>query len=79
MQQKISFERKGIDTLRLARILLPSLEKKTLSFVADFYEIDIEKSHRASYDGHAFFTISHVIPVNFVISLGITFFGQIRL
>lgn len=50
MQQKISFERKGIDTLRLARILLPSLEKKTLSFVADFYEIDIEKSHRASYD-----------------------------
>lgn len=50
LQQKLSFERKGIDTLRLAKILLPSLEKKTLSHVADFYGIVIEQAHRAYHD-----------------------------
>lgn len=49
-KQKISFERKGIDTLRLARILHPSLEKKTLSAMAEFYQIDPGHSHRACDD-----------------------------
>lgn len=52
-QQNISFKRKGIDTLRLAKILLPSLEKKTLSLVADFYDISIEQAHRAYHDAAA--------------------------
>lgn len=49
-KQNISFERKGIDTLRLARIFHPSLEKKTLSAMAEFYGIDSGHSHRACDD-----------------------------
>jgi DNA polymerase-3 subunit alpha (Gram-positive type) len=49
-EQKISFERKGSDTLRLARILHPSLEKKTLTAMAEFYSIDPGQAHRACDD-----------------------------
>jgi DNA polymerase-3 subunit alpha (Gram-positive type) len=49
-KQKISFERKGSDTLRLARILHPSLDKKTLTAMAEFYSIDPGQAHRACDD-----------------------------
>lgn len=49
-QQGISFERKGIDTLRLAKLLLPSLDKKTLAAVSDFYGVDMGHAHRACHD-----------------------------
>lgn len=49
-KQGVSFERKGIDTLRLARILLPSLERKTLEAVTKFYGISQKQAHRAGDD-----------------------------
>lgn len=49
-KQKLSFERKGIDTLRLARILQPSLEKKTLTAMAEFYGVNPGQAHRAEDD-----------------------------
>lgn len=49
-KQKLSFERKGIDTLRLARILQPSLEKKTLTAMTEFYGINPRQVHRAEDD-----------------------------
>jgi len=48
----IPFERQGIDTLRLSRAFLLSLEKKTLSDVCAYYEIPLE-AHRAWHDAEA--------------------------
>ncbi len=49
-KQKLSFERKGTDTLRLARIFHPSMEKKTLAAMAAAYGIDPGREHRAADD-----------------------------
>lgn len=49
-KQKLSFEREGIDTLRLARILHPSFEKKTLLAMTEFYHVNPGQVHRAEDD-----------------------------
>lgn len=49
-KQKLSFEREGIDTLRLARILHPALEKKTLTAMTEFYGVNPGRAHRAEDD-----------------------------
>lgn len=49
---KLSFERMGIDTLRISRICLPELEKKTLGFMCEHYQIPLE-AHRAINDAKA--------------------------
>lgn len=49
-KQKLSFEREGIDTLRLARILHPSFEKKTLAAMTEFYHVNPGQAHRAEDD-----------------------------
>ena len=49
-KEKLSFERTGIDTLRLARILHPSLEKKTLNAMTAYYGINPGQAHRACDD-----------------------------
>lgn len=45
-----TFERKGLDTLTLARLLLPQLEGKSLDKVAAYYGIVQEHHHRALDD-----------------------------
>lgn len=47
-----SFERTGIDTLRIARACLPELSKKTLGSVCEYYGIPL-KAHRALEDARA--------------------------
>lgn len=49
---KRSFERKGIDTLRIARRFLPSLEHRTLEFLCKHYGIP-HTAHRALEDAKA--------------------------
>ena len=53
INQKASFERQGIDTLKIARKLLPPEEKKTLQCLCDRYEIRREHRHRALDDALA--------------------------
>ena len=48
-----SFERKGLDTLRLARLCHPELESKKLTDLCEYYEIKTECSHRAYEDAVA--------------------------
>lgn len=48
-QKKIPFEKKGIDTLRIARVVLPELESKKLTDLCKYFQIDPGNSHRA-YD-----------------------------
>ena len=53
MHRNLDFERQGMDTLKLARKLLPPEEKKTLQLLCDRYGIDRERRHRALDDALA--------------------------
>ena len=50
--QKISFERDGIDTLKIARKYLPDLESRSLEYLCRHYGIR-HSAHRALHDAHA--------------------------
>ncbi|MBQ4283610.1 MAG: 3'-5' exoribonuclease [Lachnospira sp.] len=47
------FEKKGIDTLKLARRLLPEVPHKTLAFLCEHFGIDAGNSHRALDDTYS--------------------------
>ena len=49
VNNNIKFERQGIDTLKLARRLLPEVEHKNLEYLCRYFNIDAGNSHRA-YD-----------------------------
>lgn len=52
VDEKLRFEHKGIDTLHLARILLPSLQSKTLPMCCAYFGI-VYNPHRALADAKA--------------------------
>ena len=45
----LKFEKQGIDTLKLARRLLPDIPHKNLEYLCEYFNIDAGNSHRA-YD-----------------------------
>lgn len=49
---KQSFEKQGIDTLRIARCFLPQLEHRTLPYLCQYYQIEHD-AHRAFADAEA--------------------------
>ena len=53
VKQKLVFERKGIDTLQIARTLLSDLESKSLEALCQYYGIVNKKHHRAFEDAKA--------------------------
>ncbi|MDE7019161.1 MAG: 3'-5' exonuclease [Lachnospiraceae bacterium] len=52
VNQRLSFEKKGIDTLKLARTFLPELESKSLGFLCKHFGI-AHNAHRALADAEA--------------------------
>lgn len=52
VNQKLSFEKKGIDTLRISRCFLPQLEHRTLEYLCQYYQIP-HLAHRAFADAEA--------------------------
>lgn len=48
-----TFERQGIDTLKIARLVHPEIESKTLDSMCDYYQITRSASHRAFEDAKA--------------------------
>lgn len=60
VNQKKTFERTGIDTLRIARRFLPGLESRNLSFLCEHYHIALE-AHRALNDAVAAHTLYQVL------------------
>lgn len=52
VNQKLSFEKTGIDTLRIARRYLPQLESRSLASLCAYYEI-AHQAHRAQADAAA--------------------------
>ncbi len=55
------FEKEGIDTLRIARILAPELESKRLEFLCGHYGIDAGQSHRAFDDARSAMRLYEVL------------------
>lgn len=49
----LPFEKEGVDTLKIARALLPDLEHKNLTYLCTYYHIAQERAHRASDDACA--------------------------
>ena len=52
VNEKLTFERQGIDTLKIARTFLQELESRSLDFLCKFYDIP-HKAHRALADAEA--------------------------
>ncbi len=52
VNQRLTFEKKGVDTLRIARRFLPELPHRTLPYLCEYYEI-IHRAHRALSDAEA--------------------------
>lgn len=53
MNRNIPFEHPGMDTLKIARKILPPEDKKTLQFLCDRYQISRRRQHRALDDALA--------------------------
>lgn len=49
----LSFEKEGIDTLKIARALFPEMEHRNLGCLCTYYQIDQGKAHRAANDAFA--------------------------
>lgn len=53
MLQKLKFDKKGLDTLSIARHFLSQLEKRSLTYLCQYYNIDRAHAHRAYDDAQA--------------------------
>lgn len=53
INEKLSFEKRGVDTLKIARKALPNLEHRTLEYLCGYYGIARENGHRALCDAIA--------------------------
>ncbi len=53
MNLNIEFEKRGMDTLKIARKTLPRLESRALDYLCAFYHIKDENHHRAFNDARA--------------------------
>lgn len=53
VNHRLSFEKSGIDTLKLSRKFLPELEKKTLDYLCEYLGIERNRNHRALEDAKA--------------------------
>ena len=53
INEKLSFEKQGVDTLKIARKALPNLEHRTLEYLCGYYGIARENGHRALCDAIA--------------------------
>lgn len=50
VNRRLTFEKDGIDTLKLCRILMPAEEKKNLSAACEYFGIHPDTAHRALSD-----------------------------
>lgn len=57
----LPFEKKGLDTLKIARKVLPQLESRSLGALCEHYEIVNQAAHRAYHDALATAKIYHML------------------
>ncbi len=53
MNLNLTFDKEGIDTLKIARTLFPGMEHRSLQALCSYYHIQPEKTHRAAHDALA--------------------------
>lgn len=53
MDSQYIFEKQGIDTLKIARRLLPEIPHKNLEYLCDYFKLDKGNSHRAFDDAQS--------------------------
>lgn len=56
-----TYERKGLDTLKLARKYLTDVESKKLDFLCQYFEIEDENHHRALNDARATYRLYNIL------------------
>lgn len=61
----LAFEKKGVDTLGIARKVLPQLESRSLSALCEYYQIPLEHHHRAMADAEAAFRLYQRLQIEF--------------
>lgn len=64
VDQKMKFERLGVDTLKIARKFLPELESRSLDFLCQHYQIP-HKAHRALEDAKATVALYQILKNQF--------------
>lgn len=64
---KMTFEKEAIDTLKLARRFLPELEKRSLEYLCEYYQITQKEKHRAYYDALAASQLYQVLGERFFV------------
>ena len=64
-QYGFGFEKKGIDTLKIARKCLCGLQSKSLECLCNYYEIQNPAAHRAYYDALSTAKIYHMLAHDF--------------
>ncbi len=62
---ELEFEKEGMDTLRIARKVLPDLKKKSLSYLCEYYRIENKNQHRAFDDAEATVTLYKKLALDF--------------
>ncbi len=60
-----SFEKEGIDTLRIAKKVLKELESRSLGTLCDYYHITNQAAHRAYHDALATAKLYHILAHEF--------------
>ncbi len=64
VNQKIPFERRGLDTLKLARKYLADLEHRSLDYLCEYYKIP-HHAHRALADAEATIAVYNLLTEQF--------------
>lgn len=65
VNHKLTFEREGIDTLKIARKYLPELESRSLEYLCGYYGI-VHQAHRALEDARATAALYEILNREFL-------------
>ena len=68
LEYGLSFDKKGIDTLRIARKTHKDMESKSLGALCDYYHIENKSAHRAYHDALATAKLYHFLAHDFEVT-----------
>lgn len=61
-----AFEKEGVDTLKIAKKVLPDLKSRSLQYLRKFYRIEQEQAHRALDDAKTTFYLYEKLKLEFL-------------
>ncbi len=63
---KVPFEKRAVDTLKLARHFLPEEQKKSLEALCYYYQIPRDHGHRAVYDAEMTYALYEILERDYL-------------